>query len=291
MLVFYLGICLYSIEYDHEIIQMIYSFSEIYNLFNSKKNYLNIKELDVFWREKIFKLVNKCSPLITKKLHSLKHYSSHLIKRGLFWNWSAFIFESFFNSLKKVSRDCTVNSYPAIANFLDNLTSLNLFNSLTKEKMEQFNIQPVKQNYIEKNLLKIPKRRSCTTILPTLVYYTTTGICVKKNFGTIARDSIEGVQITIEKYSKKHLTSNHFVLLLHQNTKYCAKIIAMNTKFFYCLLGEIDKKDEKTLHELFNNSVQKVSFPTVCTKIKKNQFLKKVVAFEIKNYSYFLINT
>lgn len=92
MLIYYFGICLYEIGYDDEFIELINSFAEIFYKFNSKTDSISVEEIDGIYKEKINNMVNKFIPYVTIKIHSLKHYTSNIIKRGFFWNWSGKFF-------------------------------------------------------------------------------------------------------------------------------------------------------------------------------------------------------
>ena len=144
-----MGVSLYSINFDIKFITLINSFAELYSVFNSKNAKLQTSVLYSF-KNKIEKMIIEMGEFVTNKLHAFLHYISNILKRGMFWNYSAFVFESFFGSLKKVARDCKVDPFPALENFFSNLSSTNIF-QLPKNVLLKFGCEEKKVNFFINN--------------------------------------------------------------------------------------------------------------------------------------------
>lgn len=214
MMMTYLGPALYSIGFDHDFIFCLSIMADLYQSCNSKTTPLSFFQL----HEKLNKidlLIIKLGEKVTHKFHAFTHYPRNILHRGLFWNFSAFIFESFFNNLKRVARDCKISPFPAMENYLSSLNSINLFNSLSKDDLLLFGINERKAELIS-DCSKKKERRSAYSNVTLTSQNQDTMETSKQSFKSFSRTVIENQQITSENYSSKVKTANHYFILQHQ---------------------------------------------------------------------------
>jgi hypothetical protein len=289
LILYYFGIALYAIGFDEEFILLINSIAEFYQTFNNKENGISIKEIWLF-QSKIHCIIDKIGLFGSNKSHAFTHYNSNILKRGLFWNFNSFIFESFFNNLKKVCGDCKINSFPALENYLSDLIAQNLFNGISRNILLKFNVKQKKVNLLVKYQLHKPQRRPAFCKFRDLECNNELQQTENKTFDSYSRIEIAGQQITIERYSSKHKTSNHFAILKINDQLVYAKIIAIDkgSKQIYFQEGFIVEEDREKINNLFVGRVVKLTFKPII-QITSFQIFKKCNGFKILDFYYLTV--
>jgi len=112
---------------------------------------------------------------VTPRIHALLHYLSVLTKFGLSWNYSSFSFESYFNALKKVARDCNTNPLEALKNYFSDSISLHYF-SLSTKVFLKFGIDNEQISFFKKYTSNKQIRKPAFAIFKNLEYEENGGI-------------------------------------------------------------------------------------------------------------------
>jgi len=289
MLLYYLGVSLYSINFRPDVIILISKLANLYQTFNNKTKPLTYQQIQEKYVD-IQNIIIFLGDNITPKFHALTHYISQILKRSLFWNYSGFIFESCFNNLKTVATNCKISPFPAIENYLSDLLSLNLFNSLSRQELSLFGVNEKKIRLLEDiTNRKINRRSSFCNV--TLSSENQDDLTISKHsFRSFMRIVINNHQITTDRYSLKVRTANHFVVFEKDgNNPILAKIIAIK---------ELDKRiffkqgiahDIETMERLFLGKCFKLVFGNQIKDIAWNDNLQKVVGFELGGFYYITV--
>lgn len=269
-------------------ILLVNKFAEFYGTFNSKEptSGLSLEEICSFF-EKIKLLIASMEFSATKKLHAILHYLSNILKRGFFWNYSSFAFESYFNSLKKVARDCSTNPLVAIENFFSNFISCHFF-SLTTPVLLHFGVEKDKID-LYKRYQDIATNRKPAFVQFYNLKYVENHLEKIKTFRSYSRTTIKEQHVTIERYSKNKKTNNHFALLTINEIEIYSKIIAIEepNKNIYFKQGQIVEDDKEEIKLLFLDRFVKTKFESKIQVTSIDSFKKKIIAFEISGFCFF----
>lgn len=279
MLIYYLGVCVYCLEPKHPLIKVINNLAELYEVFNSKKEKLKFIDLNKLLNN-IKSVNNALRENVTIKLHSLIHYLSQTVKFGLFWNYNSFIFESYFNNLKKVARNCGKNPMWAIENYVRESYISNLF-ALPASFLLNLGASKVEVDFLKQNEDNNTERLSY--IFFYRLKFVKNSVLYSKNVRSFGRYYIDGHQITIEKYSKTKKTNNHYAILNINNQVEYVKLIAIEQENIYFKIAYV-------VEELFKNNFVKTTFNETINVAHLNTFQKKVFALETPNFCFFKIN-
>lgn len=117
--------------------------------------------------------------------------------------------------------------------YLFNLYGNNLFN-LSSEILTKFGVQNSSLQLINEYSKRKIDQKPSSIYFHNLEYITFEGKKEKKPVYSLARTYFDGLQITIEKYSSKTKTNNHFCVLQFNNSQVYAKIIAIDTRSILC---------------------------------------------------------
>lgn len=88
----------------------------------------------------------------TSKMHSLLHTISFVIRYGLFWNWSAKVFESALFPIKQAAIHSKINAILSVENKLLNIFTLFQFKNFTAQHFVQYGVPSVTAEFLAKNI-------------------------------------------------------------------------------------------------------------------------------------------
>jgi hypothetical protein len=291
MLVYYLGFLMYQTGAQESLIVLVNMLGELYEILNAKDREVAISEV-LSCSVKIKEIVQSFFPAVTSKVHSLLHYVTTVISNGLLHNFSGFTLESYFGSLKKVSKDCKKQCFPALKNCLGDSPSVNLFSSLDWRVFRALGVEDSKADFFLINTEE-PRRRPAFTTVRNLSFCEVNEQGEKQTkvvseFKSFTRTTVSGVQWCIESYSRKFKTNNNFGIFLVNGNQVFANIKYWdcNTNEIYYSVGSVVSGDAEKVRELFLDRFVKLTFSEDLFVIS-GQVPKQAVAFKVTDFYLF----
>ncbi len=255
---------------------------------NQKKKGIQIEELFKLHKG-ICIFVAYCRTILgdkkywTSKMHSLLHTVSFVIRYGLFWNWSAKVFESALFPIKQAAIHSKVNAMLSVENKMKNMFSLFLFSGFNSELFKQFGVHPITSQFFEKHLLQEEKEKK-TREGRDRKTYNIDGENV--GFDTCSRRIHEptGEIITIDSYSACSSTNNQFVILkIGEREEIYAKIVGIELRGEKIIFrqAKYPLRPKVDISTITNKYCVRISSWGECEIGNWKQIKEKVVCFKI----------